>query len=81
VHTSIENLGIVWASVDRLCSGLPDSQWDLPTGCPGWTVKDQVSQLVDYEARALGLPGHGSGHAHHARHGHLDPRAGHSPCR
>lgn len=56
MHTSIENLGIVWASVDRLCSGLPDSQWDLPTGCPGWTVKDQVSHLVDYEARALGLP-------------------------
>lgn len=54
--TSIENLAIVWASVARLCSGLPDSQWELPTGCPGWTVKDQVSHLVDYEARALGRP-------------------------
>jgi uncharacterized protein (TIGR03083 family) len=56
VHTSVENLAIVWASVVRLCSGLPDGKWDLPTGCPGWTVKDHLSHLVDYEARALGWP-------------------------
>jgi uncharacterized protein (TIGR03083 family) len=56
VSTSVENLAIVWASVDRLCSGLPDRDWDLPTGCPGWTVKDHLSHLVDYEARALGRP-------------------------
>ena len=31
-------------------------RWDLPTGCPGWTVKDHLSHLVDYEARALGRP-------------------------
>lgn len=53
---SVENLAIVWASIDRLCSSLSSAQWDLPTGCPGWTVKDQVSHLVDYEARALGRP-------------------------
>ena len=56
VPASVENLAIVWASLDQLCSGLPDGQWDLPTGCPGWTVKDHVSHLVDYEARALGRP-------------------------
>jgi uncharacterized protein (TIGR03083 family) len=56
VPTSVENLATVWASVDRLCSGLPDRDWDLPTGCPGWTVKDHLSHLVDYEARALGRP-------------------------
>jgi len=56
MQPSVENLGMVWASVDRLCSGLPDSDWDLPTGCPGWTVKDHLSHLVDYEARALGRP-------------------------
>jgi uncharacterized protein (TIGR03083 family) len=53
---TIENLAIVWASIDRLCSDLPGGQWELPTGCPGWTVKDHVSHLVDYEARALGRP-------------------------
>ena len=56
---SVENLAIVWASVGQLCSGLPDGQWDLPTGCPGWTVKDNLSHLVDYEARALGRPAPG----------------------
>jgi uncharacterized protein (TIGR03083 family) len=56
VQTSVENLRTVWASVERLCSGLPDTDWDLPTGCPGWTVKDHLSHLVDYEARALGRP-------------------------
>jgi uncharacterized protein (TIGR03083 family) len=44
------------STIDRLCSDLPAGQWDLPTGCPGWTVKDQLSHLVDYEARALGRP-------------------------
>ena len=54
--TSVENLAIVWACLDRLCSGLGDSDWDRPTGCPGWTVKDHLSHVVDYEARALGRP-------------------------
>lgn len=54
--SSVENLAIVWASIDRLCSELPDDQWQLPTGCPGWTVKDHLSHLVDYEARAAGRP-------------------------
>ena len=56
MSASVENLAIVWSSVDQLCSGLPDGQWELPTGCPGWTVKDHLSHLVDYEARALGRP-------------------------
>ena len=56
---SVENLAIVWASIDRLCSDLPPGQWDKPTGCPGWTVKDQLSHLADYEARALGRPASG----------------------
>jgi uncharacterized protein (TIGR03083 family) len=56
VYSSVENLAVVWASIDRLCSGLPDDEWGRPTGCPGWTVKDHLSHLVDYEARALGRP-------------------------
>ena len=56
MYSSVENLAIVWASVDRLCAGLPDRDWELATGCPGWTVKDHLSHLVDYEARALGGP-------------------------
>lgn len=66
---SVENLAIVWTSIDRLCSDLPPCQWDIPTGCPGWTVKDQLSHLVDYEARALGRPasGHDPGPLPHVK--------------
>src|SRR2546429_1275323 len=56
MSASVEHLAIVWSSIDQLCSGLPAGRWDLPTGCPGWTVKDHLSHLVDYEARALGRP-------------------------
>jgi uncharacterized protein (TIGR03083 family) len=56
VHTSAENLAIVWDSIDHLCSDLADDEWELPTGCPGWTVKDHLSHLVDFEARAIGQP-------------------------
>jgi len=69
VYTSVENLAILWASIERLCSGLPANQWDAPTGCPGWTVKDHVSHLVDYEARALGraVPPHELGPLPHVK--------------
>ncbi len=69
MYSSVENLAIVWASVDRLCAGLPDRDWELATGCPGWTVKDHLSHLVDYEARALGRPApdHDPGELPHVR--------------
>ena len=68
MSTSVENLAVLWASIDDLCSGLEPAEWDLPTGCPGWTVKDQLSHLIDYEARAVGRPSpdHEAG-----EHGHV----------
>lgn len=33
-----------------------DADWDRPTDCPGWTVKDQVSHLVGIEKDLLGDP-------------------------
>ena len=41
------------------CSGLTAEQWALPTGCPGWSVKDHVSHLVGSRVRA-----------HHRRRAH-----------
>jgi uncharacterized protein (TIGR03083 family) len=32
------------------------AQWDLPTECPGWTVRDQVSHIVGVERMLLGDP-------------------------
>jgi uncharacterized protein (TIGR03083 family) len=52
----VEHLAATWASIDELCTGFTDAEWATPTGCPGWTVQDQVAHLVDYEAVALGRP-------------------------
>jgi uncharacterized protein (TIGR03083 family) len=57
VSASIDNLESTWTSIDALCSTLSEDQWKLPTGCPGWSVQDNLSHLIDYEARALGRPG------------------------
>lgn len=53
---SIDNLERTWRSVLELCTGLTEEEWKRPTGCPGWSVQDNVSHLIDYEARALGQP-------------------------
>ena len=54
--TSIDNLERCWASISELCDGLTAEEWATPTGCPGWSVQDQVAHLIDYEAGALGRP-------------------------
>lgn len=45
-----------FSSVDELCSQLDDADWEKPTDLPGWSVKDNLSHLVSYEAAALGRP-------------------------
>jgi uncharacterized protein (TIGR03083 family) len=59
VSVSIDNLETTWRSIDSLCSTLSEDDWARPTGCPGWSVQDNLAHLVDYEARALGRPGPG----------------------
>jgi uncharacterized protein (TIGR03083 family) len=53
---SIDHLEAAWRSIDELCGELTEEEWHRPTGCPGWTVKDNISHLIDYEAGALGHP-------------------------
>src|SRR5688500_12038256 len=53
---SIANLELLWGSISEVCEDLTDDEWTRPTGCPGWTVQDQVAHLIDYEAGALGRP-------------------------
>jgi uncharacterized protein (TIGR03083 family) len=57
VTPSIDHLEQTWRSIEAMCSDLTDEDWETPSGCPGWSVKDLVSHLVDYESRALGRPG------------------------
>jgi len=39
-----------------LAGTLTGDDWDRPTDCPGWTVKDQLSHLVGIEHDLLGDP-------------------------
>lgn len=56
MNRSIENLAALWSSIDALCEGLSEDEWKRPTGCPGWTVQDQIAHLIDYESSAVGRP-------------------------
>lgn len=53
---SIDHLEMTWRSLLELCDDLTEDEWKTPTGCPGWSVQDNVAHLVDYEATALGRP-------------------------
>jgi uncharacterized protein (TIGR03083 family) len=55
-HPTVASLAATWASLDELVAGLDDAAWELPTDCPGWTVKDQVSHLVGIESLLSGEP-------------------------
>lgn len=57
VSPSIEHLEQTWRSLDALLASLSDAEWKASTGCPGWSVQDNVTHLIDYESRALGRPG------------------------
>ena len=52
----VEQLAETWASVSDLCADLTEDEWKTPTGCPGWSVQDNVSHLIDFESFALGRP-------------------------
>jgi uncharacterized protein (TIGR03083 family) len=52
----VEHLAEVWTSLTNACESLDDRQWDLPTDCPGWSVKDQLSHLIGVERMLLGEP-------------------------
>jgi uncharacterized protein (TIGR03083 family) len=49
-------LGETWGSLADVCSALADAEWALPTECPGWDVKDQLSHLIGIEQAIMGQP-------------------------
>ena len=51
---TVELLDIEWTAVYELCSGLQEREWELPTDYPGWTVKDQISHIIDTELMLSG---------------------------
>jgi uncharacterized protein (TIGR03083 family) len=50
-------LGEEWAAITSLCASLSDEEWDLPTECPGWSVRDLLSHMIGTERSLLGDPG------------------------
>jgi uncharacterized protein (TIGR03083 family) len=49
-------LGETWRSLAEACHALAEQEWALPTECPGWDVKDQLSHVIGVERSILGEP-------------------------
>jgi uncharacterized protein (TIGR03083 family) len=45
----VNALGEEWGTIAEVCEGFDTGQWDRPTDCPGWTVKDNLSHMVGTE--------------------------------
>jgi uncharacterized protein (TIGR03083 family) len=59
----------VWTDITDLGSDLTDEQWNLPTDCTGWSVKDHVSHMIGTERMLLGeQPAEGTEPAEGAAH-------------
>ncbi len=43
-----------WESLADACYELSSTEWALPTECPGWDVKDQLSHLIGVERTIMG---------------------------
>lgn len=52
----VEALASTVAATSGLCAPLTDEEWALPTGCPGWSVKDNLAHLAGLEAVLSGQP-------------------------
>ncbi len=46
----------IFSDVGTLAEGLDDERAMLPTGCPGWTVRDHVAHITDLESILIGRP-------------------------
>ncbi|HVC41629.1 MAG TPA: maleylpyruvate isomerase N-terminal domain-containing protein [Candidatus Saccharimonadales bacterium] len=46
----------IFSDVGTLAESLDDERAMLPTGCPGWTVRDHVAHIADLESILIGRP-------------------------
>ncbi len=47
-------LAETWGGLAEACYELSSTEWGLPTECPGWDVKDQLSHLIGIERSIMG---------------------------
>jgi uncharacterized protein (TIGR03083 family) len=53
-RAATEALRETWEGLAEACFELTDTEWALPTECPGWDVKDQLSHLIGIERTMVG---------------------------
>ncbi|WP_165988860.1 maleylpyruvate isomerase family mycothiol-dependent enzyme [Streptomyces sp. YIM 98790] len=60
VHPSLQPSIDAWTqsieAISELVSPLVEGEWNRPTECPGWSVRDVVSHIIGAECEALGDP-------------------------
>ncbi len=65
----VAELEQTWRSLLELGGSLDEADWEQPTDCPGWTVRDQFSHVIGTEVGFLGRGAQdadsGGGHGPH----------------
>ncbi|MFE5510335.1 maleylpyruvate isomerase family mycothiol-dependent enzyme [Streptomyces sp. NPDC056529] len=60
VHPSLQNHADAWThaveAIAELVQPLVEGEWNRPTPCPGWSVRDIVSHVIGMETEMLGDP-------------------------
>jgi uncharacterized protein (TIGR03083 family) len=60
VHSKLQPYIDAWThsieSVNELVSPLAEGEWNRPTECPYWSVRDVVSHIIGFECELLGDP-------------------------
>jgi uncharacterized protein (TIGR03083 family) len=60
VHQKLQPYIDAWThsieAISELCAPLSEGEWNRPTACPGWSVRDVVSHVIAVECEMLGDP-------------------------
>lgn len=60
VHSQLQPYIDAWThsieAISELVAPLPEGEWNRPTECPGWSVRDVISHIIGFETEALGDP-------------------------
>ncbi|MFD3484580.1 maleylpyruvate isomerase family mycothiol-dependent enzyme [Streptomyces sp. NPDC058665] len=60
VHPSLQTYADAWSdsieAIAELVQPLVEGEWNRPTPCPGWSVRDIVSHVIGLECEMLGDP-------------------------
>lgn len=60
VHPSIQPYVDAWThsieAISELVGPLTEGEWNRPTPCPGWSVRDVVSHVIGIDTEQLGDP-------------------------